>query len=184
VVCYAVSSYLTTDLTAASLPEEYGIQTQFAPVDEHVTAKVEVNLRKLPSVEHEDAVVLEKLKNGQVAHRIGISENGWSKLEYNGVICYAVSSYLTKTTAVPQSEPTEYDIKTEFEEVYEKVTAKNVVNLRTLPSTEHPDVKVVAQLQNGEVVVRTGINRDLGWSRVEYNGQVLYCVSSYLTEAE
>lgn len=43
---------------------------------------------------------------------------------------------------------------------------------------------VVASLKNGEVVTRTGINRDVGWSRVEYNGQTLYCVSSYLMAAE
>jgi uncharacterized protein YraI len=30
------------------------------------------------------------------------------------------------------------------------------------------------------VVTRTGINEDVGWSRVEYNGQTLYCVTSYL----
>ena len=40
------------------------------------------------------------------------------------------------------------------------------------------------KLKNGEVVTRTGINHDLGWSRVEYNGQTLYCVSSYLKKAE
>ena len=49
---------------------------------------------------------------------------------------------------------------------------------------EHPDSKVVATIHNGDVVTRTGINRDVGWSRVEYNGQVLYCVSSYVTLAE
>lgn len=181
VVCYAVSSYLTSELET----EDDGIQTQFTAVDEQVTAKVEVNLRKLPSVEHEDADVIAKLKNGQVARRIGISDNGWSKLNYNGTICYAVSSYLTEAgSTAAATEPEDDGIQTEFEPVYEKVTAKDAVNLRTLPSTEHPDVKIVAKLQNGEVVIRTGINHDLGWSRVEYNGQVLYCVSSYLTEAE
>lgn len=185
VVCYAVSSYLTTDLDGSGDQEDDGIQTQFTTVNEQVTAKVEVNLRKLPSVEHEDADVIGKLKNGEVARRIGVSDNGWSKLEYNGTVCYAVSSYLMPANGTESgSEPDEDGIKTEFEEVYEMVTAKDVVNLRSLPSTEHPDVKVVAQLRNGEVVVRTGINYDLGWSRVEYNGQTLYCVSSYLTEAE
>ena len=39
---------------------------------------------------------------------------------------------------------------------------------------EDPNCVVVASLKNGEVVTRTGINRDVGWSRVEYNGQTLY----------
>lgn len=185
VICYAVSSYLTTDLEVPAETEDDGIQTQFMPISDQVTAKVEVNLRKLPSVEHEDATVIAKLKNGQTAQRIGISDNGWSKLKYNGVICYAVSSYLLPLDSKPaETEDISSEIQTEFEEVYELVTAKEAVNLRTLPSTEHPDVKIVCKLMNGEVVVRTGINRDLGWSRVEYNGQVLYCVSSYLMEAE
>ena len=95
--------------------------------------------------------------------------------------CYAVSSYLVSSGSTGSVQETEaYGIQTEFETVQESVTAKDVVNLRNLPSTEHPDVKVVAQLHNGEIITRTGINKDLGWSRVEYNGQTLYCVSSYL----
>lgn len=182
-VCYAVSSYLTTNMNYVPGQEEdpEGIQTQFSSVDEQVTAKEMVNLRVLPSVENEDADVIAQLKNGDVARRIGISDNGWSKLEYKGTVCYAVTSYLEPVSgsakpAVPDTD----GIKTEFEPVNEKVTPKDAVNLRTLPSTEHPDVRVIVKLKKGEIVTRTGINRDLGWSRVEYNGQVLYCVSSYL----
>ena len=43
---------------------------------------------------------------------------------------------------------------------------------------------VVATVTAGEVFVRTGINTDYGWSRVEYQGQTLYCISSYLNIAE
>ncbi len=186
-VCYAVSSYLTTDMNYKPGQEEDpdGIQTQFATVNESVTAKVEVNLRLLPSVDHEDADVIVLLKNGDVVQRTGISDNGWSRLNYKGTVCYAVSSYLIPVGGTPaETQPDPDGIQTEFETVSEQVTAKDAVNLRTLPSTEHPDVKVVHQLQNGQIALRTGINRDLGWSRVEYNGQVLYCVSSYLKKAE
>ncbi len=183
-VCYAVSSYLTTDLFYSPSGEDDGIDTEFASVDEQVTAKVEVNLRLLPSVEREDAVVIAKLKNGQIARRTGISDNGWSRLIYQGTTCYAVSSYLMETGEAASETAVSNEIQTEFDEVYERVTAKEAVNLRTMPSTEHPSVQVVHQLKNGEIAIRTGINQDLGWSRVEYNGQVLYCVSSYLKKAE
>ena len=73
---------------------------------------------------------------------------------------------------------------TEFTQTDEQVTAKIEVNLRTLPSTEHKDSKVVHLLKNGETVRRTGIDEKWGWSRVEYEGQTLYCVSSYLTVVE
>lgn len=198
-IYYAVSNYLTTDLAYVApkqeeyLPSEMGIETQFVAANQLVTAKKLVNLRKLPSVEHEDAVVLYELHNGDIATCVGVSDNGWSKLTYKGVTCYAVSSYLTEVTdasAVPdegtlETKPTEniseqIEIQTQFEFVDDKVTAKKAVNLRSLPSTEDPRCEIVAQLDNGIVIRRTGINHDLGWSRVDYNGQPLYCITSYL----
>ena len=68
--------------------------------------------------------------------------------------------------------------KVVFTECQEEVTAKIETNLRTEPSTRSDDT-VVAKLIHGETVVRTGIGSN-GWSRVEYNGQTLYAVSSYL----
>ncbi|MGN0976696.1 MAG: GH25 family lysozyme [Faecousia sp.] len=186
---YAVTSYLTTDLnydpgSVADPGEDDGIQTQFTQVNYSVTAKKVVNLRKLPSVENEDAEVIAQLQNGDIATCIGVSDNGWSKLIYNGTTCYAVTSYLVPTDGTAVQTQPEEGIKTQFEEMNDRVTAKVEVNLRSLPSVEDPDCVVVATLKNGEVVTRTGINRDLGWSRVDYNGQTLYCVSSYLTAAE
>ncbi len=186
---YAVSSYLTTDLDydAAAYADEDddGIQTQFTQVNYQVTAKDVVNLRSLPSVERADAEIIAQLENGDVATCVGVSDNGWSKLIYNGTTCYAVTSYLTPLSGeTVQEEEDTGEIQTQFEEVSEQVTAKVEVNLRSLPSVEDPDCVVVATIRNGEVVTRTGINRELGWSRVEYEGQTLYCISSYLTDAE
>ena len=187
---YAVTSYLTTDLNytasgAGEAGDDDGIKTEFTPVNQDVTAKDMVNLRRLPSVEHEDATVVAQLKNGDVATCIGISDNGWSKLLYNGETCYAVTSYLMPADGgeLP-TQPEDDGIQTQFEEINDLVTAKVEVNLRSLPSVEDPDCVVVASLKNGETVTRTGINRDVGWSRVEYNGQTLYCVSSYLMPAQ
>ena len=64
------------------------------------------------------------------------------------------------------------------------MTPKIEINLRSIPSVTNPDSVVVATVPNGEIFVRTGINTEVGWSRVEYNGQVLYCVSSYLNVVE
>lgn len=187
---YAVTSYLTTDLNydpnaVPAAEDDDGIQTQFAEVNRQVTAKDVVNLRTLPSVEREDVEIIAQLNNGDVATCVGISENGWSKLIYNGETCYAVTSYLTDVdSGTAAAQPEAEGIRTQFEEVNEQVTAKVEVNLRSLPSVDNPDCVVVATIKNGDVVTRTGINRDVGWSRVDYNGQTLYCVSSYLTEAE
>lgn len=156
----------------------------FTAVEETVTAKDKTNLRDKPS-QGDDSKVLYTLTNGEKATRTGISNSGWSRVVLNGKTYYAVSSYLTTDLSYkpPQEEPDD-GIKTEFTAVNEKVTAKDVVNLRQKPSVDDGIAPVVVQLKNGEVATRTGVNNEVGWSRVEYNGQTLYCVSSYLDLVE
>lgn len=168
------------ETTAPKIEEsvDWDQKLNFQPVDEFVTAKERTNLRDIPA-QGEDSTVLYTLVNGEIAKRVAISDYGWSKLEYNGKSYYAVSSYLTTDLTPPP-----YEIQTQFTDLYEFVTAKDVVNLRSLPSVTHAECEVIAQLHHGEVILRTGVNDDLGWSRVEYNGQVLYCISQYLMPAE
>lgn len=157
----------------------------FTPVDEEVTAKDATNLRNLPS-QGEDSTVVYTLKNGETLKRTGVSDSGWSRLLYNEQTVYAVSSYLTTDLAyqAPDQEGAGSGdgLKTRFAERNEQVTAKIEVNLRRLPSVTNPDATVAAVLHNGEYATRTGINEEYGWSRVEYNGETLYCISSYLRE--
>ena len=90
-------------------------------------------------------------------------------LEYTGYL----------TTDLSYKPPVDDGIKTEFQAVNEQITAKSETNLRTLPSVT--DSEVVYTLKKGEYLTRTGISTN-GWSRLEYNGQTVYAVSSYLTE--
>lgn len=69
-----------------------------------------------------------------------------------------------------------------FREVKETITAKNATNLRNMPS-QGEDSKVMVTLKNGQTATRIGIS-DTGWPRVEYEGQTLYCVSSYVYVVE
>ncbi len=159
----------------------------FTQVSENVTAKDSTNLRDIPS-QGADSRVVYTLKNGEAVARTGVSDSGWSRLEWNGQTVYAVSSYLTTDLSyqAPAASPQEGagsgdGLKTKFAERNDQVTAKIEVNLRMLPSVTNPDAAVAAVLHNGEYVTRTGINEEYGWSRVDYNGQILYCISSYLT---
>ncbi len=162
----------------------------FVEVDETVTAKEATNLRDIPG-QGQDSTVLWTLKNGDTARRTGISDSGWSRLVYQDQVCYAVTNLLTTDLSYhvaepePAPDPAAQDdgIKTKFTDCYELMTAKIETNLRALPSVTNPDAAVVATIRYGDVVVRTGINTEVGWSRVEYGGQVLYCFSSYLTQA-
>ncbi len=173
-------------------PEEASADVEalmpFTAADEEVTAKDATNLRSIPS-QGEESTVLYTLKNGDTAKRTGVSDSGWSRLTYNGQTVYAVSSYLTTdlSAQAPKQENQEGagsgdGLKTKFSERNEQVTAKIEVNLRRLPSVTNPDAAVAAVLHNGEYATRTGINEEYGWSRVEYNGETLYCISSYLRE--
>lgn len=163
---------------------------KFTDVNETVTAKSKTNLRNKPS-QGADSTVMATLVNGDTATRTGTSTSGWSRVVYNGATYYAVSSYLTTDTsapaqtatqpaAAPAEAPATTGFKTKFTDVNETVTAKEMVNLRSKPSVTDADSAVVVTLYNGQNAVRTGVNNEYGWSRVEYNGQVLYCVSSYL----
>ena len=160
---------------------------RFQDVNESVTAKESANLRNIPSQDTDSTVEL-TLNNGDVATRTGISDSGWSRLQYNGTTYYAVSSYLTTdlnyVAAGQEGSGSGDGLKTKFTDCNDVVTAKIEVNLRTIPSVTNPVAVVAAVLTNGETVTRTGINEEFGWSRVEYNGQTLYCISSYLTTAQ
>ena len=157
---------------------------KFSDVNETVTAKESVNLRDIPS-QGNDSTIKVTLNNGDTATRTGVSDSGWSRVEYNGQTYYAISNYLTTDMnyVVPGQDGSGSGdgLKTKFKECNDTVTAKIEVNLRALPSVTNPDATVVATIKNGETVTRTGINEEFGWSRVEYNGQTLYCVTSYLS---
>lgn len=190
-VCYfaydGISEPMGKEPPEIAYPDPEAMLT-FEEVHEEVTAKIEVNLRSLPSQE-EDSEELFLLKNGDVALRTGISTNGWSRLEYQGQRVYAVTSMITadleynpdEVEAPPAMDLDGDGIVTEFATVNEIVTAKEATNLRSLPSTEHPDCEIIYQLKNGETVVRTGIDEKWGWSRLQYKSQVCYAVSSMLT---
>lgn len=168
----------TQDSTA---PLQTTAEEIFQEVNEQVTAKREVNLRSSMDQGADDNIV-HCLTNGEIAARTGIGKNGWSRVVYNSQTLYCISSYLTTDlNYVPPAEETD-PFKTKFAPVNEKVTAKEITNLRDRPSVLEPS-QVVVQLNHGEVAVRTGIANE-GWSRVEYNGQILYCVSSYLEMVE
>lgn len=175
---YAVSSYLTTDLDYHPQETAAAPASVYQPVNETVTAKNVTNLRSEASSAKEDTIVA-VLHNGETVTRTGVGNNGWSQVEYNGQTLYAISSYLTTDMDYVQTVPD----TSVYTEVNESVTPKIECNLRSEPGTQSGDT-VVATIKNGDVVTRTGVNPNTGWSRLEYQGQVVYAVSSYLTVVE
>ncbi len=175
-------------------PEEVGPDPEalmrFEEVYEQVTAKVETNLRDIPS-QGPDSMILYTLRNGELAERIGISDSGWAKVRFEGKIYYAKSSYLTTdmdydpdaAAEAAAADPDGDGFQTQFRDADELVTAKELTNLRNMPSATREDSEVLFKLKHGEVAVCTGIS-DNGWCRVEYQGKTCYAKYSYLMPFE
>ncbi len=157
-----------------------------------VTAKDVTNLRLRPSTSDE-ANIVGQLLNGEELLRTGVNtDTGWSRLEYDGQVVYAVTNYLTTDLsykpATEEKDPNRIEVLDGrvilFSNCDDYVAPKEYVNLRTEPSTSQGEATVRCQINYGTVVHRTGYSTDSGWSRVEYNGEILYVVSSMVFGVE
>lgn len=160
----------------------------FGDVNETVTAKDVINLRSTPYTGDEGNVV-GQLKNGETLVRTGRNDStGWSRLDYNGQTVYAVTAYLTTdlTYTKPTAPVNSNRVSTQdgrvivFTDCDDYITPKELINLRTEPSTSEGESTVRTQVKNGTNLHRTGYSESSGWSRVEYNGEILYAVTNYV----
>ena len=71
-----------------------------------------------------------------------------------------------------------------FTEIDDWVTAKEVTNLRSEPSTDKGVESVVVKLNNGEAVRRIGINEETGWSKIIYEDAIVYASTAYMVEVD
>jgi len=139
-------------------------------------------LRALPTT---DSEIVGKLTSGTFLPRTAIGDKGWSRLDYNGRVVYAVTNYLTteapeiKPEEIPNEETTVTEHGMTFTLVTVNVTAKEEVNLRDKPTTDGSNV--VYTLKNGEYITKTGVSQS-GWARLSYNGQTVYCIDSFLMQ--
>lgn len=176
---YAITSYLTTDRNyqADEIPS---VSDGFEPASGEVTAKEETNLRAEPNT---NSALIATIKNGEFVTRVGVSPSGWTRLIYNGQTVYAKTSLLTtEIISRPSVSSEENPVSDGFSAASGRVTAKSETNLRTAPNVDNSEV--VYTLKRGEFVELTG-KSSKGWSKLNYNGQTVYAVSSYLlTEDE
>ena len=100
---YVANNYVTTES-----PETAGGAT-YQEVNQTVKATDKVNIRKGPSV---DYGIVGQLQAGEEVTRTGIGSKGWSRIKYDGKVCYVANNYLkvVSNTAVPEeTETTEKD---------------------------------------------------------------------------
>ena len=145
-------------------------------MNETVYTTDRVNLRKSYSTSSQKITTLPK---DTKLTRTGIASNGWSRVNYNGQTAYVSSQYLSKKASGASTEtptPTENEVK--FTDVKDTMYANQNCNLRKSWST---DSDRVGYLKKGDEVKRTGTSTN-GWSRIEYNGQVVYVMTRLLTK--
>lgn len=176
---YAITTYLTTDKNYKTEIIS-SVSDGFEPASGEVTAKEETNLRAEPNT---NSALIATIKNGEFVTRVGVSPSGWTRLIYNGQTVYAKSSLLTtEIISRPSVSSEEKPVSDGFSAASGRVTAKSETNLRTAPNVDNSEV--VYTLKRGEFVELTGKSTK-GWSKLNYNGQTVYAVSSYLlTEDE
>ncbi len=144
----------------------------YTDINDKVTPKDTLNLRSGAGTNFD---IVATIKNGDFIDRIGVGSNGWSKCIFKGQTVFCVTSYLTDKIIEKPNEDIVNGYK--FTPISDKMTAKEEVNLRELPTTES---KSLGKLTAGTFLERTAIS-DMGWSRLIYNGQTVYAVTSYLT---
>ena len=152
----------------------------YKTVNDKVTPKNSVYLRREPTTKSQ---VVAEIQNGTVLDRISKNDDkGWSRIFYNGETVYAVSQFLTTDLSYnpnTSSAPSDQNTEMFFHKISDQVTAKSEVNLRSYYSQDDAVGQKVYLLKNGEYVERIGYS-DRGWSKVVWNGQTLYAVTSYL----
>lgn len=121
--------------------------------------------------------------------------DGWSKIEYNGVIGHCMTEFLTSTEGVPMLSvgSDEPEAETEEAEEAEETTTetsestavnkqmqfKETVRIRKERSTESERISTGYINDNVKVVE----NYSDGWSKIEYKGMTGYCKTEFLGEA-
>ncbi len=165
---------------------------KFKEQQESVTPKDVVNLRSVPTTTDEENIVVQ-CRNGEILTRTGMNDDtGWSRIDYDGQTLYAVTRYLTSDLdykpPVQASDPNRVSTASGrvvvFTDCDDWISPKEYVNLRTEPSTDEGNDTVSCRLEYGQKAHRTGYSTDSGWSRVEYDGKVLYVVTSLIYVVE
>ena len=132
-------------------------EPKFTSVNQTMYTTGEVNIRKSYST---SSAIIKTVEKGTKITRVGIGDNGWSKITYNGQTAYISSSLLTKT------KPAEDKPKTEEPK-------SNTTNQTTNTDvTNNEDVNNTTELVNNEVDNSNTDNTNavLGLSKLEIAG--------------
>lgn len=110
--CYISSKYLNKDKPA---------DPEFKEVNEKMYAKQSCNLRASWTTDSDKVGYLDE---GQEVTRVGVADNGWSKIKYNGSEVY-VATRLLQTEPIEEKEPEESEEEPEENDTEEPENTTN-----------------------------------------------------------
>jgi uncharacterized protein YgiM (DUF1202 family) len=119
-----------------------------------------------------DARTIEMIAEGTAVLVTGFRDDGWYRVNIDGVVGYMFSRYLDPQAARIQTLVPNSTSTTSF------LTTANL-RLRTGPSTSAETIQTIPEGRTVQVV-STGSN---GWHKVSYNGTTGYMYSEFLTNA-
>lgn len=155
------ASEATSEVTQEAVATETPVATevvQATETRETVLVTANVNLR---NGNDESADRLVTMIVGDQATRISITDNGWSKVQYNGMEGYVKSDYVTT-----------------FKITSDSVKPTTTVNVRYEASET---ANMAGQVTPDTTLTRYAVC-DNGWSQVKFNGGVGYVKTEYLSE--
>lgn len=132
-------------------------EPKFTSVNQTMYTTGEVNIRKSYST---SSAIIKTVEKGTKITRVGIGDNGWSKITYNGQTAYISSSLLTKT------KPAEDKPKTEEPKsnTTNQTTNNETINNENINNTTEP---VNNEVDNSNT---DNTNAVLGLSKLEIAG--------------
>lgn len=126
--------------------------------NETVLIIASVNLR---NGSDETAQKLTTMIVGDQATRVGVTDNGWSKVNYKGTEGYVKSDYVTT-----------------FRLTADKVKPTTTINVRTEASET---ANMAGQITPDMTITRYAVC-DNGWSQISYEGSAAYVKTEYLSQ--
>ena len=120
--------------------------------------------------------IVGSLRNGETVSILG-KENGWYRINHNGVTGYVSAEYLREGSSGNSNSGSSSNTTTNASGTGTVVGVSSTLNIRSGAGTGH---SVVGHLRNGETVNITG--KENGWYRINHNGVTGYVSAEYLKE--
>lgn len=156
--------------------EEVPPATEETPEEPPVTAETvytisTVNIRQTAD---ENSEALGKAEKGTSFTRTGTTENGWSRIDYNGAEAYIKSDYLS--TEAPPTDTSDNEVPSYGYEEGTVIELTNTLNVRSSMSETSEKVGVAYAGEKVTVI----LSYSEGWTKIKWNAKTGFVKTEFL----